>query len=293
MSNSFLRQCGILAQLTYCGEHFKKICQVGEGYGGRVFKTADKLGGDTVALKVINLKTANRERAVEEVRNHMKLHHHNIIRLRQVYQRNSFVYLVLDYAELGDLQQFLLEKRGGVLPENMAKYFFIQIVKGIEYMHSQGIVSRDIKLTNILVQTNKDDEEQLPTIKLCDFGFSCDCTTDKTTACVGTPEYVPPEVIQANGVAAYDGFKVDAWSCAVVLYNLVTGYQPFSGNKIGAKHDKKKATCFISKILNVDYTFPTNVHLSRECISLIEGCLVRNPKDRMSIEDILRHPWLN
>lgn len=293
MSSSFLRQCGILAQLSYCGEHFKKICQVGEGYGGRVFKTADKLGGDTVALKVINLKTANRERAVEEVRNHMKLHHHNIIRLRQVYQRNSFVYLVLDYAELGDLQQFLLEKRGGVLPENMAKYFFIQIVRGIEYMHSQRIVSRDIKLTNILVQTNKDDQEQLPAIKLCDFGFSCDCNKAQTTFCVGTPEYVPPEVIKADGAHPYDGYKVDAWSCGVVLYNLVTGHQPFSGNKIGAKYDKVKRDSFVSKILRVDYSFPTDINLSAGCVSLIQGCLVCDPKARMSIADILKHPWLN
>lgn len=177
----FLRKCGILVQLTHSGEHYKKICPVGEGYGGRVYKSADKLGGDTVALKVINLKTANQERAIQEVRNHNKLQHPNVIRLRHVYQRNSFVYLVLDYADLGDLQQFLLEKRGGILPENMAKYFFIQILRGIEYMHSKGIVSRDIKLTNILVQTNKESEEQLPTIKLCDFGFSCDTNENKTT----------------------------------------------------------------------------------------------------------------
>ena len=184
----FLRDCNLLSgsvlYIRHSDNRYKKICQVGEGYGGRVVKAVDKQDADLVALKIIDLKGANYSRAVQEVRNHAKLCHQNVIKLRQVYLRSDrYVYLVLDYAELGDLQKFLLEKRGGRLPENMAKYFFRQIIFGIQYMHNEGIVSRDIKLTNILVQTNKDTDEQLPTIKLCDFGFSCDCSYS-VTKCV-------------------------------------------------------------------------------------------------------------
>ena len=184
----FQRDCGVTnpigsvyASVPYSDNRFKKICRVGEGYGGRVVKSVDKQSGDLVALKIIDLKQANYARAVAEVRNHSKLNHRNVIKLRQVYLRSErFVYLVLDYADLGDLQQFLLEKRSGILPENMAKYIFRQIVEGVHYIHSQGIVSRDIKLANILVLSNNNSVEQLPTIKLCDFGFSHDCNESET-----------------------------------------------------------------------------------------------------------------
>ena len=110
---------------------------------------------------------------------------------------------------------------------------------------------------------------------------------------MGTPEYVPPEIIDADDVNPYDGFKVDSWSCAVVLFNLVTGHQPFSGIKIGGKYDKMTADTFLHKILAVDYSFPPDVSLSEDCISLIKGCLVKDPEKRMSIADILKHPWLH
>jgi len=147
-----------------------------------VVKSVDKKTGDVVALKIIDLKESKRDRVIAEVANHSKLCHENIINLREVFvKQDRYVYLVLDYADLGDMQQFLIQKRGGVLPENMAKYFFRQIVKGVQYMHSLEIVNRDIKLSNILVLTDKDSDEQLPIVKLCDFGFSCDCKTKTTT----------------------------------------------------------------------------------------------------------------
>ena len=110
---------------------------------------------------------------------------------------------------------------------------------------------------------------------------------------MGTPDYAPPEVIVADGTEEYDGYKVDAWSCAVVLFNLVTGHQPFSGIKIGGKYDKITVDSVIDNVLAVEYSFPLDVHLSNDCISLIQGCLVKDPEKRMSVAEILKHPWLN
>lgn len=91
----------------------------------------------------------------------------------------------------------------------------------------------------------------------------------------------------------YDGFKVDAWSCAVVLYNLVTGYHPFSGNKVGEPYSKAKVDSCVDNILNMNYTFPPECHLSNKCIDLIQGCLEEDPEKRMSITEIISHPWLD
>eukprot|EP00210_Caulerpa_lentillifera_P008122 g7756.t1 len=294
MTSSFLGCCEIGLVVPFSGNRYKKICRVGDGYHGQVYKTIDKADDNKiVALKVIDLQKANYERAIQEVRNHHKLNHPNVIKLRGVYVRsNRYVYLVMDFAELGNMEEFLVNKRGGILNENMARYFFKQIIEGVKYCHEQGIVSRDIKLTNILVQTNRETEELLPTIKLCDFGFSCDCNKSKTKSCVGTPEYAAPEIIHAEGDEPYDGFKVDAWSCGVVLFNLVTGHQPFSGTKLGDSYKMTKGDSFIDRILNVDYTFPPNVNLTDDCINLLQGCFVADPAKRMSIGEILRHPWI-
>lgn len=76
---------------------------------------------------------------------------------------------------------------------------------------------------------------------------------------VGTPDYLAPEVIQCEGLKNYEGQKVDVWSCGVVLYNLVTGYQPFSGVKIGENHKKVRYHELIMRIVNADYSFPPEV----------------------------------
>eukprot|EP00210_Caulerpa_lentillifera_P005915 g5655.t1 len=294
MTSSFLRSCEVGLGVPFSGNRYKKICRVGDGFHGQVYKTIDKADDNKiVALKIIDLQSANYERAIQEVRNHYKLDHSNVIKLRRVYVRSDrYVYLVMDFAELGNMEEFLVSKRGGILNENMARYFFKQIVEGVKYCHEQGIVSRDIKLTNILVQTNRETGEQLPTIKLCDFGFSCDVNQSETKSCVGTPEYAAPEVILAEGDEPYDGFKVDTWSCGVVLFNLITGYQPFSGTKLGDSYDTSKGNSFVDRILNVDYTFPADVNLTDDCVNLLQGCFVADPQERMSIDEILEHPWV-
>jgi serine/threonine-protein kinase SRK2 len=107
-------------------------------------------------------------------------------------------------------------------PENDARYFFQQIVCGIEYLHGDGVTHRDIKLENVLIG----DIKPGALIKICDFGYSKrpDIENSACKSMVGTPAYLAPEVL-AN--KAYSGITADVWSCGVLLYVMLVGAYPF------------------------------------------------------------------
>ena len=122
----------------------------------------------------------------------------------------------------GDLLNYVRKRRK--LTEKPAKYIFKQIMQGIAYMHQQGIVHRDIKLDNILLDGHGN-------IKIADFGVSRRVIEGELLfeQC-GTPAYIAPEIVQEIG---YKGFPVDIWSAGVCLYAIMYGSVPFKANQIG------------------------------------------------------------
>lgn len=142
----------------------------------------DKKTNEIVAIKVINLTRARLEQAKQEVMNHQILNHENVIKLREAFKRgDNYIYLIMDYADRGNLHQFLMDRSscGGRLPEPMARFFYNQLISAVDYCHDKGVVSRDIKLANILLSSSKGDQPFL-TVKLCDFGFSSKYETSST-----------------------------------------------------------------------------------------------------------------
>ena len=145
------------------------------------------------------------------------MHHKNIIKLFEVLETKNEIYMVMEYAQGGDLLTFMKNRRS--LQEPEARKIFRQIVNGLGHIHCRSVLHRDVKLDNILLDSNG-------TIKICDFGISriiFDSTSLIFEQC-GTPAYVSPEIMKDNG---YSGFKSDVWSLGIILFALVCGQLPF------------------------------------------------------------------
>ncbi|XP_044763367.1 serine/threonine-protein kinase SIK3-like isoform X2 [Coccinella septempunctata] len=220
---------------------------------------------DKTALDEENLTKIFRETAILK-----SLRHPHITRLYQLMETSHTIYIVTEYAHKGEIFDHLVQK--GRMPEEEAKRIFSQIVSAVSYCHSQGVVHRDLKAENLLLDHNMN-------IKLADFGFSNQFTegTLLSTWC-GSPPYAAPELFQG---LKYDGPKVDIWSLGVVLYVLVCGYVPFDAPNL-----------HILRNVVIAGKFRIPYFMSRDCEDLIRHMLVVEPEKRLSMAQIARHRWL-
>ncbi|GAB4817582.1 hypothetical protein N2152v2_004628 [Parachlorella kessleri] len=143
----------------------------------------------------------------------------------------------------------------------------------------EGVCHRDLKLENTLL-----DGRPAPRLKICDFGYSKSAVFDsQPKSTVGTPAYIAPEVLSRK---QYDGEVADVWSCGVTLYVMLVGAYPFEDPA-----DPRNFRKTIQRIMSVKYSFPANLHLSKECLDLISRIFVANPTQRIKIKEIQQHPW--
>jgi len=245
-----------------------------------------------VAIKIVCKKTTtttfnggvNSTSVLNEVRILQSVSHPCIINLEDVIDTPNFLFIVLELAEGGELFDKIIEKTK--LNENEAKLHFFQIASAISYLHSKKICHRDLKPENVLLCTT--DETQ-PIVKITDMGLSklVHLETRLKTFC-GTPQYIAPEVVSSAGLpdSSYN-VKVDCWSLGVILYILLSGTPPFSEDR----------TCGLNlraQILQANFQFYPSLFdsISAPAKDLIRKLLRTNPEERLSAEEILRHPWL-
>jgi serine/threonine protein kinase len=202
------------------------------------------------------------------------LNHKNIVNLREVLSSKSKLYIVMDLVRGGEL--FEMIERKGELDEKLARKYFQQLVDGIDYCHRRGVCHRDLKPENLLV-------DEKGTLKITDFGVSSMkggvSGSDLLYTACGTPYYCAPEII--NGAEeGYSGVKIDAWSCGIILYLLLTGTLPFQNEDMTQLYEQ------INRC-QVDYPnwMPTDAR------DLISHLLEKDPNKRYSLEDVKRHPW--
>jgi len=240
---------------------------IAAGNYGKV-KRANRIDtGAEVAVKIINKKLMSQEeekRAMQEIEILKKLDHPNIIHFHEVVDSRDRLYLFMEYVQGGQTLKQHMEKG---LSEFEAKDIFTQIATAIYYCHNNCVVHRDIKPTNILI-------DHAGRAKIIDFGLSAVCEAGKLqgTFC-GSPAYAPPEIILGT---KYSGEAADVWCLGVLLYAMVTNKLPFD--------------CF-GKILACNWTRPDNV--SDECRDLLNRMIVYDFNQRITMSEILTHPWLN
>ncbi|KAA0711724.1 NUAK family SNF1-like kinase 2 [Triplophysa tibetana] len=246
---------------------------LGKGTYGRVKRAVDR-SGRTVAIKSIRKEKIKDEQDLIHIRREIEIMtsiaHPHIITIYEVFENKDKMVIVMEYASGGDLYDYISDKQH--MSENEARHLFRQIVSAVHYCHKNGIVHRDLKLENILLDDNGN-------IKIADFGLSNLYQGDKflQTYC-GSPLYASPEIVNGR---PYRGPEVDCWSLGVLLYTLVHGAMPFDG------HDHKN---LVQQISSGDYRKPSK---PSDACGLIRWMLMVNPARRASLGEIAGHWWLN
>lgn len=209
-----------------------------------------------------------------------KLRHPNIVRLVEVLQNDKYIGIVLEYASGGELFDYILDHR--YLKESLACRLFAQLVSGVDYMHSKGIVHRDLKLENLLLDKHKN-------IIITDFGFVNsfqNSNNDLMKTSCGSPCYAAPELVVSS--EPYEGKKVDVWSCGVILYAMLAGYLPFDDDP--ENPDGSNIARLYHYITHTSLTFPEYIQPTPR--DLLRRILVSNPNKRISLREIRSHIWL-
>ncbi|NXY80826.1 SNRK kinase, partial [Alcedo cyanopectus] len=248
---------------------------LGRGHFAVVKLARHVFTGEKVAVKVIDktkLDALATGHLFQEVRCMKLVQHPNIVRLYEVIDTQTKLYLILELGDGGDMFDYIMKHEEG-LNEDLAKKYFAQIVHAISYCHKLHVVHRDLKPENVVFF------EKQGLVKLTDFGFSNKFQPGKklTTSC-GSLAYSAPEILLGD---EYDAPAVDIWSLGVILFMLVCGQPPFQ-----EANDSETLTM----IMDCKYTVPP--HVSKECKDLITRMLQRDPKRRASLEEIENHPWL-
>ena len=247
---------------------------IGHGAFGKVNIALHVLSGHIVCIKSFNKKknTFSFNRIKNEVKIMRKLRKSdNIVKLFELFETKDYYCLVMENVVGGNLLNAI--NKMNKIPESLSKIIFKQLMLTLQYIHSNNIVHRDIKPDNILLDLDN-------TIKLCDFGVSKIIPPGQliNDSC-GTPAFIAPEILLDT---PYNPYFTDIWSCGVVLYAMVTGFFPFRGINETQLHES---------ILSGIYPKPKDI--SEELNDLLSRILNTNPNKRISLENILGHPWLN
>ncbi len=194
---------------------------IGKGSFGTVNKAISIEDGSTVAIKTINKvqSALNIDIIKKEVRIMKLVKHKNVVQLIDVYESKALIHIVMEYMSGGDLYSRFCNRQD-CFNEERVKIIFAQIVSAIKYIQDLGIIHRDLKLENILFESEEEDSN----VKIADFGLSAlQGPYQEVTDVLGTLHYAAPEIIARK---PYD-YSVDIWSLGVILYVLVTGCYPF------------------------------------------------------------------
>ena len=284
---------------------------IGQGAFGKVNLGLNILTGRIVAVKSFDKNNSeltgdNMKKILYETDLMKKLNHPNITKILEMFEDEKYFMIIMEYINGGNLFSFVKKRRK--LSEKTAKFLFRQIIQGIKYIHEQNIVHRDIKLENLLIDLNNN-------VKICDFGIGRKIKNKNQLLhdqC-GTLMYMAPEILLSSKEKGYEPFPVDIWSSGISLYIMLSGTLPFNyKNKKNEDDDEEEENeeeeeSFSEKSkskkneednfklqYSIVYKEPKKIEkISDEARDLLKGLLNKDPKKRLTCEQILNHPWLN
>mmetsp|Transcript_32048 Transcript_32048/g.43750 ORF Transcript_32048/g.43750 Transcript_32048/m.43750 type:complete len:418 (-) Transcript_32048:252-1505(-) len=268
---------------------------LGHGASGQVYLATHKGNGKKFACKVVkkNSSMNDAQSMSTEIEIMKRVRHRHIVSMYELYETPKCLWIILELVDGGDIHQYLANTTH--YTEVMASKHMRQVLQGIHYLHSLGVVHRDLKLDNILLQGNGPNSD----LKIADFGLSALVRIDEDgydpeesgkrkkynqlKDMWGTKEYFAPEVVDQ----AY-GPQADVWALGCVLFELLSGEQAFPVKE----HDTEAK--FYGRIQRGEYDFtrPVWSSVSDEAKDLVRKMLIVDPAKRWSASECLKHPWI-
>uniref|UniRef100_A0AC11DQR1 NIMA related kinase 5 n=1 Tax=Ovis aries TaxID=9940 RepID=A0AC11DQR1_SHEEP len=258
-------------------DQYDMIKAIGEGAFGKAYLAKRKSDSEPCVIKEINFEKMpiqGKEASKKEVILLAKMKHPNIVTFFNSFQENNRLFIVMEYCDGGDLMKRIRRQRGVLFSEDQILSWFVQISLGLKHIHDRKVLHRDIKTQNIFLSKNG------MVAKLGDFGIArvLNNTMELARTCIGTPYYLSPEICQNK---PYNN-KTDIWSLGCVLYELCTLRHPFEGNNLQQ---------LVLKICQARVP-PISPRFSRDLQFLISQLFEVSPRDRPSINSILKRPFL-
>mmetsp|Transcript_37768 Transcript_37768/g.61782 ORF Transcript_37768/g.61782 Transcript_37768/m.61782 type:complete len:655 (+) Transcript_37768:395-2359(+) len=265
---------------------YDKREMLGTGTSGKVYRVIEQATGREFAVKIMELKKfrllpgLSKEELIQEALMMKQISHPFIVNLKDLFQTDTQLQLVMDLVKGGDLFDRVVDK--GRFSEREAREVFYRILVAVQYLHSEDICHRDLKPENILM-VHKDPASV--DIKITDFGLAKKTSVEGLKTFCGTPQYFAPEVLKRRGTVAgvgRYGMESDMWSLGVILYVILSGTMPFQEEVL------------YNQIEQGTYSLDTDDFegVSDEAKALVRALLNVEPAARLSADQALKHPWL-
>jgi len=273
----------------------------GEGGYGATFAAQDTKAGVPAAVKVIDTRRMRIDAIRKECAILEGLNHANVIQQlahgigKKSSNQQHLYFIFMELASGGELFDQVIDRGANAMSEDTARNFMRQLLAGVEHCHSRGVAHRDLKLENVLLTRDG-------TVKVIDFGLShiyakgADGEFDRSTPLremCGSKSYAAPEVLNGSG---YDGFGADVWSLGVCLFAMLSGFFPLDEaspndwryGKLAEQQHKGRST---TKSVYAWYK-RSCAHLTPQVVQLLDGMLAISPELRLTMPQVLAHPWI-
>ncbi|GLJ24231.1 hypothetical protein SUGI_0462070 [Cryptomeria japonica] len=265
---------------TFCKDYHLTE-EFGRGRFGSVYRCVNTQTGEELACKVIRKADLRDSLDRECLNNEISIlkyvcGHRGIVELRDVHENDECLWLLMELCAGGDLFDKIVEKK--TFGEKEAAVLMKSLMEAVDYCHRKGVAHRDLKPDNILFASTSFSNN----IKLADFGQAASFSPgEMMSGIVGTPYYVAPEVLQGKDYSE----KVDVWSAGVILYIMLCGNPPFSG---------ETPQQIFEAVLRGRLRFPDDpwLTISHSAKDLIRRMICRDVHRRFSAEQVLGHPWV-
>ena len=275
---------------------------LGKGSYGEVYLTSKAGKSEFFATKKMDRKYADQPNVSKYLKNEIsilrELKHKNIVVLEDIKITKSHYYLVMEYCNGGSLSDCLKKYQqmyGIPFTEEIVQYLMKQIIEGIRYIHNKNIIHRDLKLDNILVKFNSENDKNTlnmmkAVIKIIDFGFATHMGNNLCYTTLGSPINMDPNILKKmdekkkginyGQMVGYDQ-KADIWSLGTLCYEMLIGKSAFNSRSMDE---------LVQKVEAGSYKIPT--HLSKEVVSFLNAMLQYNAQKRLSANELARHHFL-
>lgn len=260
-------------------QRFKQTNFLGKGGFAKVYTVIEQDTQEIYAAKVIAKSSLQKKRTKDklasEIRIHSMLKHKHIVKYVMFFEDSTSCYILMELCNNKSLADLIKARRRLTEPE--VRFYMMQLLEAVSYMHSKRVIHRDLKLGNIFLN---DDLH----IKIGDFGLATRLQheNDRRRTLCGTPNYIAPEILERgdNG----HSYEADIWSAGVILYTLLIGKPPFETNCVQATYKRIKEN---------DYAFPEGVEISHSAKSLIRKILTSIPEERPTLQEIMSDEFFN
>ncbi|ESO01219.1 hypothetical protein HELRODRAFT_81872 [Helobdella robusta] len=276
----------IITQTTKSWPHSKKVgsyligSTLGQGAFAKVKMGLHVYTAKKVAVKIIDKKTCIEnsyasKNMKREAKIWKKIDHRNVVKLLDVLETNNGYYLITELCGGSDLKSVISSRICGCLDESESSVYLYDILSAVSYMHGLGIIHRDLKIDNILLDGRGN-------VKLIDFGLSCfDSSQSHCRTFCGSPAYAAPELLANQSY----GKKVDVWSIGVNMYVMLTGNLPFTVHPFSVNSIYEKMT---NQGMNV-----IEISISSGQWDLLLKLLAVDPDRRVTADEALQHDWFS